>query len=166
VNSKKKIGTSFLNNIGGNLAMSKNILFGGSLATILLITLIPNISFADEQISETTIIPLDTTTAIEKTTIQMNIPQGNTLSWGFVEGKVVNHVPNHPVIIQIYDNNDKQVSGNNVGAVHFAQTQLGPNGEYEYKFRVADYQDNELVNIFEGDYSVKIFKVVYLQNLA
>lgn len=149
-----------------DITMSKNALFGSSLAAILLITLIPSISFADEQISETTIIPLDTTTAIEKTTIQMNIPQGNTLSWGFVEGKVANHVPDHPVIIQIYDNDDTQISGNNIGAVHFAQTQLGPNGEYEYKFRVADYQNDELVNIFAGDYTVKIFKVVYLQNLA
>ena len=146
--------------------MNKNIIFASSLATILLVTLIPSISFADEQISETTIVPLDTTTAIEKTTIQMNIPQGNTLPWGFVEGKVANYVPDHPVIIQIYDNDNTQVSGNNIGAVHFAQTQLGPNGEYEYKFRVADYHDDELVNIFEGGYTVKIFKVVYLQNLA
>ena len=146
--------------------MSKNIFFGASLAAILLITIIPSFSFADEQISETTIIPLDGTTAIEKTTIQMNIPEDNTLPWGFVEGKVVNHVPDYPVIIQIFDNDDNQVSGNNVGAVHFAQTQLGPNGEYEYKFRVADIQDGELVNIFEGAYTVKIFKVVYLQNLT
>ncbi len=146
--------------------MSKTIFFGSSFAAILLITLIPSFTFADEQISETSVIPLDGTTAIEKTTIQMNIPQGNTLPWAFVEGKVANHVADYPVIIQIYDNDDNQVSGNNVGAVHFAQTQLGPNGEYEYKFRVADNQDGQLVNIFEGDYTVKIFKVVYLQNLA
>lgn len=146
--------------------MNKSIFLGTSLAAILLITIIPNISFADEQISETTIIPLDATTAIEKTTIQMNVPQGNTLPWGFVEGRVANHVPDYPVIIQIFDNDDDQVSGNNVGAVHFAQTQLGPNGEYEYRFRVADNQDGNVVNFFEGDYTVKIFKVVYLQNLA
>jgi len=146
--------------------MNKPIFLGASLAAILLITIIPNISFADEQISETTIIPLDATIAIEKTTIQMNVPQGNTLPWGFVEGRVVNHVPDYPVIIQIFDNDDNQVSGNNVGAVHFAQTQLGPNGEYEYRFRVADNQDGNIVNFFEGDYTVKIFKVVYLQNLT
>jgi len=143
-----------------------NILFGSAFAVIMLVTLVPTISFADEQISETTIIPLDTITAIEKTTIQMNVPEDNTLPWAFVEGKVANHVPNYPVIIQIYDNDDQQVSGNNVGAVHFAQTQLNGDGEYEYKFRVTDSRDNTLVNIFEGDYTVKIFKVVYLQNLA
>ncbi len=143
-----------------------NILFGSAFAAIMLVALVPTISFADEQISETTTIPLDATTAIEKTTIQMNVPEDNTLPWAFVEGKVANHVPNYPVIIQIYDNDDQQVSGNNVGAVHFAQTQLNSDGEYEYKFRVTDSRDNTLVNIFEGDYTVKIFKVVYLQNLA
>ncbi len=143
-----------------------NILFGSAFAAIMLVTLVPMTSFADEQISETTIIPLDATTAIEKTTIQMNISEDNTLPWAFVEGKVANPVPNYPVIIQIYDTDDQQVSGNNVGAVHFAQTQLNSDGEYEYKFRVLDSRDNTIVNIFEGDYTVKIFKVVYLQNLA
>ena len=143
-----------------------NILFGSAFAAIMLVTLVPMTSFADEQISETTIIPLDATTAIEKTTIQMNVSEDNTLPWAFVEGKVANPVPNYPVIIQIYDSDDQQVSGNNVGAVHFAQTQLNSDGEYEYKFRVLDSRDNTIVNIFEGDYTVKIFKVVYLQNLA
>ena len=143
-----------------------NILFGSAFAAIMLVTLVPMTSFADEQISETIIIPLDAITAIEKTTIQMNISDDNTLPWAFVEGKVANPVPNYPVIIQIYDNDDQQISGNNVGAVHFAQTQLNSDGEYEYKFRVLDSRDNTIVNIFEGDYTVKIFKVVYLQNLA
>ena len=143
-----------------------NILFGSAFAAIMLVTLVPMTSFADEQISGTTYIPLDATTAIEKTTIQMNVPEDNTLPWAFVEGKVANPVPNYPVIIQIYDSDDQQVSGNNVGAVHFAQTQLNSDGEYEYKFRVLDSRDNTIVNIFEGDYTVKIFKVVYLQNLA
>lgn len=143
-----------------------NILFGSAFAAIMLVTLVPMTSFADEQISETIIIPLDATTAIEKTTIQMNVSEDNTLPWAFVEGKVANPVSNYPVIIQIYDTDDQQVSGNNVGAVHFAQTQLNTDGEYEYKFRVLDSRDNTIVNIFEGDYTVKIFKVVYLQNLA
>jgi len=143
-----------------------NILFGSAFAAIMLVTLVPMTSFADEQISETTIIPLDAITAIEKTIIQMNVSEDNTLPWAFVEGKVANPVPNYPVIIQIYDSDDQQVSGNNVGAVHFAQTQLNSDGEYEYKFRVLDSRDNTIVNIFEGDYTVKIFKVVYLQNLA
>jgi len=143
-----------------------NILFGSAFAAIILATLIPTISFADEQISGTTYIPLDATTAIEKTTIQMNVPEDNTLPWAFVEGKVTNPVPNYPVIIQIYDNDDQQVSGNNIGAVHFAQTQLNNDGEYEYKFRVSDYRDNTIVNLFEGDYTIKIFKVVYSQDLT
>ncbi len=143
-----------------------NILFGSAFAAIMLVTLVTMTSFADEEISVSTIIPLDAITAIEKTIIQMNVSEDNTLPWAFVEGKVANPVPNYPVIIQIYDSDDQQVSGNNVGAVHFAQTQLNSDGEYEYKFRVLDSRDNTIVNIFEGDYTVKIFKVVYLQNLA
>ncbi len=141
-----------------------NILFGSAFAAIMLVTLVPMTSFADEQISGTTYIPLDATTAIEKTTIQMTVPEDNTLPWAFVEGKVTNPVPNYPIIIQIYDNDD-HISGNNVGAVHFAQTQLNSDGEYEYRFRVSDYRDNTIVNLFEGDYTIKIFKVVYSQNL-
>ncbi len=78
-----------------------NILFGSAFAAIMLVTLVPMTSFADEQISGTTYIPLDATTAIEKTTIQMTVPEDNTLPWAFVEGKVANPVPNYPVIIQI-----------------------------------------------------------------
>jgi len=35
-------------------------------------------------------------------------------------------------------------------------------GSYEYKFRVRNLDSNtgEFVNIFEGDYTVKIYKVI------
>jgi hypothetical protein len=36
------------------------------------------------------------------------------------------------------------------------------NGEYEYKFRVLNSDNGNTNQIFDGDYSVKIFKVVYL----
>ena len=67
----------------------------------------------------------------------------------------------YPVIIQIFDN-DEIVTGNSVGAIHFAQTSVNENGSYEYRFRVLDSEQGQTTKIFDGSYTVKIFKVVYL----
>ena len=111
-------------------------------------------SFAAEQESQTEIISIDGTIGIEKTTMSLFAPSDNTLPWGFVEGKIPNHVSDYPVIIQIYDSEGD--------AVHFAQTNVEDDGSYEYRFRVLSINDNQVIKIFEGDYSVKIFKVIYL----
>ena len=103
---------------------------------------------------QTEIIPLDGTIGIEKTILLMNAPIDNTLPWGFVEGKIANNVPDYPVIIQIYDSDGD--------AFHFAQTDVQGDGTYEYKFRVRNVENGQAINIFEGDYAVNIFKVVYL----
>jgi len=111
-------------------------------------------SFAVEQESQTEIISIDGTIGIEKTTLSWYASHDNTLPWGFVEGKIPNHVSDYPVIIQIYDSDGD--------AVHFAQTNVEDDGSYEYRFRVLSINDNQVIKIFEGDYSVKIFKVIYL----
>ena len=111
-------------------------------------------SFADEQESQTEIISIDGTIGIEKTTVSLFASSDNILPWGFVEGKILNHVSDYPVIIQIYDSEGD--------AVHFAQTNVDDDGSYEYRFRVLSINDNQIIKIFEGDYSVKIFKVIYL----
>jgi len=49
-----------------------------------------------------------------------------------------------------------------VHAVHFAQTNVEQDGDYEYKFKVLNSDKGETTKIFEGDYSVTILKVVYL----
>jgi Pyruvate/2-oxoacid:ferredoxin oxidoreductase gamma subunit len=102
---------------------------------------------------QTETIPLDGVMALEKSTIFFHISEENSLPWGFVEGNIANHVEGYPVVIQIFKNDE---------AVHFAQTNVEQNGDYEYKFRVL-YSDNGFINkIYEGNYSVKIFKVVYM----
>ena len=113
-----------------------------------------SISFADAQKSDTQIIPIDGTIGIEKTVVTLHASSDNTLPWGFVEGKIINHVSDYPVIIQIYDNEGD--------AVHFAQLDVEEDGTYEYKFRVLSVQNGKTIKIFEGDYTVNIFKVVYL----
>ena len=125
------------------------------IATIILTTsLVFSSSFADEQNFYSEIIPLDNTIGIEKTVVTLHAPSYNVLPWGFVEGKIKNHVSEYPVIIQIYDDGGE--------AIHFAQTNVKEDGSYEYKFRVLSVEDGKTNHIFEGDYMVKIFKVIYL----
>ena len=103
--------------------------------------------------TQTEIIPLNGLMGLEKSTIFFHTPEENSLPWGFVEGKIANHVEGYPVIIQIFKDNH---------AIHFAQTNVEKNGDYEYKFRVLNSDNGNTNKIFDGDYSVKIFKVVYL----
>lgn len=103
---------------------------------------------------QTEVIPIDGKIGIEKTVILMHAPADNTLPWGFVEGKIANPASDYPVIIQIYDDQAE--------ATHFAQTNVEADGTYEYQFRVRNVNNGEVIHIFEGDYYVKIFKVVYL----
>ena len=118
----------------------------------------PDTTEADSHTHEpqTELIPIDGTIGIQKTILTMHASKDNTLPWGFVEGKIASPALSYPVIIQIYD-----VHGE---ATHFAQTSVNEDGTYEYKFRVRNVDAGEVINIFEGDYVVKIFKVVYLNH--
>ncbi len=102
---------------------------------------------------QTQIIPLNGLIGLEKTNLIFHASENNSLPWAFVEGKIDNPVAGYPVIIQIYKNDE---------AVHFAQTEVNENGNYEYKFRVLNVEEGKTDKIFEGDYKVVIFKVVYL----
>ena len=87
----------------------------------------------------------------------MNIPEDNKLPWGAVKGSAFDNVERYPVIIQFYKGEDP---------VHVAQVDVKGDGSYEYKFRVRSVDNNtgEAINIFEGQYTVKIFKVIHNQN--
>lgn len=111
-------------------------------------------AFSATALADTTIIPLNSEIALERTVIPFHASPSNSLPWGFVEGSVANHVEGYPVIIQIFKGEDP---------IHFAQTGVSEDGAYEYKFRVRDSVNGKITNIFEGDYTVKIFKVVYLE---
>ena len=108
---------------------------------------------AHESTSE--IIPLDATIGIEKTTLFFHAPQDNVLPWGFVEGKIANPALEYPVIIQMFTNEE---------ATHFAQTNVNEDGTYEYKFRVRNIDNGEIIRSFLGDYTVVIYKVIYLNS--
>ncbi|HXV51082.1 MAG TPA: hypothetical protein VD689_03020 [Nitrosopumilaceae archaeon] len=130
----------------------RTIIAIGILTALLSIVAISP-TFAEKQQSVTETIPINDSLALEKTTLTMNIPSNNKLPFGFVEGKIKNAAVEYPVIIQIYKGKD---------AYHFAQTDVKKDGSYEYRFRVLDSNSDRTIKIFEGDYTVKIFKVVNL----
>ncbi len=102
---------------------------------------------------QTEYIPLNGIIGLEKTSVMFHVNEENSLPWGFVEGKIANPVEGYPVIIQISKDDE---------AVHFAQTDVKEDGSYEYKFRVLNIENDKVNKIFDGDYHVTIFKVVYL----
>jgi hypothetical protein len=107
-------------------------------------------SFAESQ----TVTSLYGETSIEKTASVMSVPKDNTLPWGIVKGTIDDPAQGYPVIIQFFKGEDP---------VHVAQVDVkGDDGSYEYKLRVRDVnlETGKVTNIFEGNYLVKIFKVV------
>ncbi len=157
--------------------MNKQItVFSSTIMAIMLVSIFSNSSFAENQISQTELLPLNDSIGLEKTTLVMNVPENNHLPWGYVEGKISNPVLEYPVIIQIYDIDDYKELDlanfedknlvNEIGTVHFAQTDVNGDGTYQHQFRVLGYDTNGDKNYLEGDYIVKIFKVVYLQDLV
>ena len=103
-------------------------------------------SFAD---SNTTLISTNDGIQLTKTVLPMTFSSDNIMPWGFVEGTVENYAEGYPVIVQIYQN-DKPI--------HFAQTDVNEDGTYEYKFRARNIDGDNIVNVYEGNYEVKIFK--------
>jgi hypothetical protein len=118
----------------------------------LSLTMFDNSAFAES--TQTSIVRLDDETSLEKTTLSMNIPETNTLPWGTIKGKVNDPSQGHPVIIQIFKS-DESVP------IHVAQVNLKGDHSFEYKFRLLSIDDGEITPFFEGDYNVKIFKVIH-----
>jgi len=128
-----------------------SVLLIASIMTVFGIITVPdNISAESNQV---TITPINEEISLEKTITTMNVPLENKLPWGTVKGDASDYVERYPVIIQFYKGDDP---------VHFAQVDVKGDGSYEYKFRVRNMDSNtgEFVNIFEGEYIVKIFKVI------
>jgi len=143
--------------------MNMKGLFLTGILLVMIFSLIPSLAFAHPHQGQiminnnthkpnTEIISLNPIMNLEKTTVSFYASEDNTLPWAFVEGKITNHVENYPVIIQIFKNNMP---------IHFAQTNVNNDGDYEYRFRVLNSDNGIDTKIFEGNYLVQIFKVVY-----
>jgi len=124
-----------------------------SIMTVFGIMMIPGDIAAETSQNSITVTPINEEISLQKTVTTMSIPQDNKLPWGAVKGAASDYVERYPVIIQFYKGEDP---------VHFTQVDVKGDGSYEYKFRVRNLDSNtgEFVNIFEGDYTVKIFRVI------
>ena len=116
------------------------------LAALTIVTVSLPTSHAE---SQTTII--NDEISVEKIVTTMSVPATNTLPWGAVSGHVDDPAQGYPVIIQFFKEDEP---------VHIAQVDVKEDGSYEYKFRVRNVDNGQVINIFEGDYEVRIFKVV------
>ena len=122
-----------------------------SIIALLSIMIIPNTAAAVT--NEITVTPINEKVSLETTITTLTVPENNTLPWGTVYGSASDVAERYPVIIQFYKGDE---------AVHVAQIDTKGDGSYEYKFRVRnlDTQTGQFTDIFQGEYSVKIFKVI------
>ena len=141
--------------------MKTTLKITSSIFTLLTIALLanPTNAFAVTQTPDvsTTINPINDEISLEITTTSMYIPEENTLPWGTVRGTVDDPAERYPVIIQFFDANDSGVIDTD-DLVHVAQVDVKGDDTYEYQFRVLnkDLQTGQIVDIFEGEYVVKI----------
>ena len=108
-------------------------------------------AFAEEY--ETTVLKLDDETSLQKTVTLMSIPENNMMPWGTVNGKIDDPSQGYPVIIQFFKSIQED-------PIHVAQVDLKGDDSFEYKFRVLSIDEGSVTHFFEGDYVVKIFKVI------
>jgi hypothetical protein len=122
-----------------------------SIIALLSIMIIPNTASAVT--NEITVTPINEKISLETTITTLTVPENNTLPWGTVYGSASDVSERYPVIIQFYKGGE---------AVHIAQIDTKGDGSYEYKFRVrnVDTQTGQFTDIFQGEYTVKIFKVI------
>ena len=127
-----------------------------AIITALAVMMFPTETIAETQTPEniSTITPINDEISLQKIVTIMTVPEDNKLPWGFVKGGASDYVERYPVIIQFFKGEDP---------VHVAQVDIKGDGSYEYKFRVrnVDHITGEITNIFEGQYTVKIFKVIH-----
>ena len=130
-----------------------------SIIAVLGIMVVPNYAVADTNQNDISVKPINEKFSLETTITTLSVPENNTLPWGTVYGAASDVAERYPVIIQFYKEDE---------AVHMAQIDTKGDGSYEYKFRVRNLDQNtgEVTDIFYGDYTVKIFKVIPNTNLT
>ena len=130
-----------------------------SIIAILGIIIVPNSVVAETNQNSVNVTPINEKISLETTITTLTVPENNTLPWGTVYGAASDVAERYPVIIQFYKGDE---------AIHMAQIDTKGDGSYEYKFRVRnlDQSTGEFTNIFYGEYTVKIFKVIPNTNLT
>jgi len=122
------------------------------MAVGIFLLLLPSLSSASQGVQWDPKLIANDNIQLEKSIAYMHIPTDNKLPFGCVWGKVTDAVPGYPVVVQIYQNGKP---------VYFAQVDVKSDGSYEHYFRIKSVDGNNVINIFQGDYTVDIFKTVY-----
>lgn len=148
---------NFLNSITNQnvkLKQTRSIIFASVILTFIVLFYTPNVS---AESSEVVISPINDEISLQKTIATMHIPEDKSLLWGKVKGDASDFVERYPVIIQFFKGDEP---------VHVAQVKVKGDGSYEYKFKIRNTDQNtgEIVDIFEGKYTVKIFKVIHTKS--
>ena len=136
-----------------------SLLVVASIMAVFGAIMIPNDVVAETSQNNVNVKPINEKISLETTTVTLSVPENNTLPWGTVFGSPSDVAERYPVIIQFYKGDE---------AVHIAQVDVRGDGSYEYKFRVKnlDQTTGKFTDIFHGEYTVKIFKVVPNTNLS
>lgn len=118
----------------------------------LFMLLLPSVTLTASQGAEwdQKLVP-EENVVLQKNVISMHIPGDSKLPFGCVWGTVQNAAPGYPVVIQIYKDGKP---------VYFAQTNVKSDGSYEKYFRISSVENGKKINIFEGDYTVDVYKAV------
>lgn len=117
----------------------------------LFILLLPTLTMPASQEAESQNLVPEDSVVMQKNIVYMHISDDNKLPFAAVWGTVDNPAPGYPVVIQIYQDGKP---------VYFAQTDVKSDGTYEHYFRVRNVHDGNVTNIFQGDYTVEVFKTV------
>ncbi len=151
------ISASNIQEIGSTKSLMTLGVFGMLLSMSIFLTDMS--AFAET--SQTSEIKLDDERSLQRTITVMSIPEDNAMPWGTIKGKVHDPVQGYPVIIQFFKSLEED-------PIHVAQVKLKGDNSFEYRFRVLSVDGGKTTHFFEGDYNVKIFKVVNTQtdNLA
>ena len=130
-----------------------SLLAMASIIAILGIMVIPNTAIAEIEQNKISVKPINEKISLETTITTLTVPEKNTLPWGTVYGAASDVAERYPVIIQFYKESEP---------VHIAQVDTKGDGSFEYKFRVRnlDHNTGEFTDVFHGEYTVKIFKVI------
>ena len=123
------------------------------MAVGIFLLLIPSLSSVSQGVQWDPKLIANDNIELEKSIVYMHIPSDNKLPFGCVWGKVTDAVPGYPVVVQIYQNGKP---------VYFAQVDVKSDGSYEHYFRIKSVDGNNVINIFQGDYTVDVFKTVYV----
>ncbi len=117
-----------------------------------LILLLPSLTLQTSQGTEwdQKLVP-EENVVVEKNVVSMYISGDSKLPFGCVWGTVQNPAPGYPVEIEIYQNGKP---------VYVAQTNVNSDGSYQHYFRVKSVEGDKVIHIFEGNYTVDIFKSV------